>query len=183
MHVDPKPISKYPWYIRVFFWNQKRKYGKILDPGLVWGRIPNLFAPLALLYGAIDRKSSAIEPQLRSLLTVRVSQINWCEFCVDINSATLAKRGCNLEKIEALKEWKQSALFSEREKISLEYAEAMTSSQEKVSAELMKQVKNHFSDEALIDLTALIAFQNMSSKFNSALDIPPQGFCLPPSDQ
>ena len=180
MHVEHKPIEKYPWYIRIFFWNQKRKYGKVLDPGLVWGRIPSLFAPLALLYGGIDRKSSAIEPRLRSLLTVRVSQINWCEFCVDINSATLLKRGCSLDKIEKLQDWGSSSLFDEREKVALKYAEAMTLSDQKVTEDLIRKVKEHFDGDALVDLTALIAFQNMSSKFNSALSIPPQGFCIPP---
>ncbi|QII13809.1 hypothetical protein KsCSTR_44300 [Candidatus Kuenenia stuttgartiensis] len=40
-------------------------------------------------------------------------------------------------------------------------------------------MKKHFDDEAVVEITGLIAFQNMSSKFNSALDIPPQGFCSP----
>lgn len=182
MHVEPKPIEKYPWYIRLFFWNQKRRYGKVLVPGLIWARIPSLFAPLSVLYGGIDRKSSAIEPQRRSLLTVRVSQINWCEFCVDMNSATLMKRGCSLEKVEQLPIWRESPLFDKRERVALEYTEAMTCSDQKVSGELMNQVKNHFSDDSLVELTALIAYQNMSSKFNSALAIPPQGFCTKPSD-
>ena len=45
----------------------------------------------AFLYGALDRRASPLDPALRSLVTVRVSQINWCAFCVDINSATLLK--------------------------------------------------------------------------------------------
>jgi AhpD family alkylhydroperoxidase len=79
--------------VRLFFWNQKRKYGQVLEPGMLWGRSPWLFVTLALLYGALDRKRSPIDPPLRSLVTVRVSQINHCAFCVDINSATLLKRG------------------------------------------------------------------------------------------
>jgi alkylhydroperoxidase family enzyme len=38
-------------------------------------------------------------------------------------------------------------------------------------------LRKHFDDDTIVELTALIAFQNMSSKFNAALDVPPQGFC------
>jgi alkylhydroperoxidase family enzyme len=46
----------------------------------------------------------------------------------------------------------------------------------------MARVKEHFDDDALVELTGLIAFQNLSSKFNDALNVAPQGFCrLPPA--
>jgi AhpD family alkylhydroperoxidase len=100
------PAGVYPWYLRPFLWNQRRKYGRPLDSALLWARSPKLFLGVALLYGAIDRKRSPIEPALRSLLTVRVSQINHCRFCVDSNSATLLKRGVAFEKLEALDHWR-----------------------------------------------------------------------------
>ena len=90
MRVSVKQLSEYPWILWPFFWNQKRKYGAILQPGLLWARVPKLFGAVAVLYGVLDRKSSPLSPVLRSLVTVRVSQINWCRFCVDINSATFA---------------------------------------------------------------------------------------------
>jgi AhpD family alkylhydroperoxidase len=181
MHVPTKPINKYPWFIRLFFWNQKRRYGKVLEPGLLWGRSPWVFATLALLYGSLDRKRSPLSPVLRSLITVRVSQINHCEFCVDINSATLVKRGVPESKIKALWEWQESPLFDQIERVALEYTEAVTHSELHVTDDLMARVKEHFDDDAVVELTALIAFQNLSSKFNDALNVAPQGFCrLPP---
>src|SRR5471030_3135774 len=122
--IAAKPLSQYPWFIRLIFWRQKRTYGRILDPGLLWGRSPWVFAAVALLYGALDRRSSPIEPVLRSLVTVRVSQINHCAFCVDINSATLAKRGVSMEKVGAISNWRGSLLFDDGERLALEYAEA-----------------------------------------------------------
>lgn len=65
--VDAKPLSRYPWYIRLFFWKQKRTYGQVLVPGQIWGRSPKVFATLALLYGAFNRRSSPLSPPLRSL--------------------------------------------------------------------------------------------------------------------
>ncbi len=180
MRIRPKALKEYPWFLRPFFWNQRRKYGAVLDPALLWARSPRVFAAVAFLYGMLDRKSSPLDPVLRSLVTVRVSQINWCRFCVDINSATLLERGVPLAKIEELERWRDSNRFDERERLTLEYAEAMTRPDLGVDDDLMARLRLHFDDDAVIELTGLIAFQNMSSKFNSALDVPPQGFCRMP---
>jgi len=150
-------------------------------PALLWARVPKLFAAVALLYGAIDRRKSPLSPVLRSLVTVRVSQINWCRFCVDINSLTLAKRTGSMEKVEALEHWRESDLFDRNEKIALEYAEAITYSDRQVNDELFARLKAVFDEDAIIELTGLIAFQNLSSKFNSALEVPAQGFCKIPT--
>jgi uncharacterized peroxidase-related enzyme len=181
MRILPKPLSAAAWYLRPFFWNQRRKYGAVLDSALMWARAPRVFLGVAFLYGMIDRKTSPIGPVLRSLVTVRVSQLNGCRFCVDINSATLLKRGVPPEKVEALQAWQQSDLFAPAERAALDYAEAVTLRSDAVGDELMERLKRHFDDDAIVELTALIAFQNLSSKFNSALGVPPQGFCsLPP---
>lgn len=177
MRVEAKPLGAYPWYLRPFFWNQRRKYGRVLDAALLWARSPRLFLGVAALYGAIDRKRSPIAPALRSLLTVRISQLNHCRFCVDINSATLLRRGMSEDKLWALEDWRSSALFDERERVALDYAEAVTLSDREVDEPLMARLRAHFDDDGIIELTALIAFQNMSSKFNAALAVPPQGFC------
>ncbi|MCH8262951.1 MAG: carboxymuconolactone decarboxylase family protein [Proteobacteria bacterium] len=173
MRVSEKQLREYPWILRPFFWSQKRKYGAILQPGLLWARVPALFGAVATLYGVLDRKSSPLSPVLRSLVMVRVSQINWCRFCVDINSATLAKRSGSMEKVEKLAQWKESDLFDEKEKVVLEYTEAVTFSDQEVTDELIERLKDFFDDDAIVEVTGLIAFQNMSSKFNSALDVPP----------
>jgi AhpD family alkylhydroperoxidase len=182
MRIEPKPLSAYPWFIRAFFWRQKRTYGMVLKPGLLWARSPWVFSALALLYGALDRRSSPLDPALRSLITVRVSQINNCAFCVDINSSMLLKRNGALEKIEALSNWCDSSLFDERERVALCYAEAITRTDQAVDDALFAQLQQFFDEDALVELTGLIAFQNMSSKFNSALAVPPEGFCALPAE-
>jgi hypothetical protein len=57
-----------PFYLRPFFWNQRRKYGEVLKAALLWARVPKLFAAVAVLFGVIDRHSSPIDPALRSLV-------------------------------------------------------------------------------------------------------------------
>ncbi len=180
MRVQPKPLGLYPWFIRLFFSKQRMTYGAVLDPSLLWGRSKWVFSTVALLYGALNRKSSPLDPALRSLVTVRISQINHCAFCVDVNGATLAKRGASVEKITSLSAWADSAQFALSERAALAYAEAMTYTDGEITDAMFTELKRHFDDDAIVELTGLIAFQNMSSKFNAALDVPPQGFCQVP---
>lgn len=173
-------MHRYRWYLAPFFWNQKRKYGQVLMPGLLWGRVPKLFVAVAILYGVLDRRASPLDPVLRSLVTVRVSQINGCRFCVDINSATLARRAGSQSKVDALEAWRNSDLFDAKERAALEYAEAMTDSTRRVTDAVFDRLRQVFDEDAIVELTGLIAFQNLSSKFNVALDVPAQGFCRLP---
>jgi AhpD family alkylhydroperoxidase len=183
MRIMPLTSQRCPWYLKPFFWNQRRKYGKALDAALLWARAPRLFLGVAALYGAIDRRSSPIDPALRSLVTVRVSQLNGCAFCVDLNSATLLKRGISAEKALALGNWRDSDLFTLREQAVLTYAEAMTLSEVGVNDSNIEALRREFSDDAIVELTGLIVFQNLSSKFNAALGVPPQGFCELPAPE
>lgn len=177
MKISEKPMHEYPWYLRLLFWNQERKYGQVLKPALLWARVPKLFLAVTILYGVLDRRESPVHSALRSLVMVRVSQISWCRFCVDINASLFAERAGSAEKLEALERWRESELFSKKEKAVLEYAEAITYPGQQVSDELMVRLREFFDEDGIVELTGLVAFQNLSSKFNNALDIPSQRFC------
>ena len=68
-----------------------------------------------------------------------------------------------------------SPLFDSVERLVLEYADAMTITGRDVSDELFARVREQFSDDAIVELTAIIAWENASSKYNRALRIPSQG--------
>ena len=169
--------TAYPWYARLIFALQRRKYGAPLEPARLWARLPRALLFLTLLYRSIDRKRSPIEPGLRALVQVRVSQINWCAFCVDINGAAALEQDVSPEKLAALERFEASPLFTEREKAALAYAEAVTDSRRQADDACFARLRAHFDEQAIVELAALIAFQNMSSKFNAALAVPAQGFC------
>jgi len=176
-HVSTPESYPFRWYARLLFWLQRRRYGTVLEPSRLWARTPRVFLAFAALFAAVDRRSSPIDPALRSLITVRVSQINWCRFCVDINSSFVLQRGGNVEKLAELERFEESARFSGAEKAALAYAEAMTRSEPHPGPEHFARLREHFDDDAIVELTAIAAFQNASSKFNAALDIAAQGFC------
>jgi len=86
--------------------------------------------------------------------------------------------GASVENIQEVPRFRESALFDERERVALEFAERMTITGEKVSDELFSRVRQHFSEAETVELAAAVALENFRSKFNVALGIEAQGFCL-----
>ncbi|MGH7307939.1 MAG: carboxymuconolactone decarboxylase family protein [Candidatus Rokuibacteriota bacterium] len=86
--------------------------------------------------------------------------------------------GASEEKIRQIERAATSPLFADRERVALEFAEAMTVTGQKVSDELFARVRRHFSEPEVVELTAAVALENFRSLFNVALGIEAQGFCL-----
>lgn len=78
--------------------------------------------------------------------------------------------------MDELEQFESSSFFSEAEKAALSYAEAVSFTPNKVSDTLFSRLREHFKDDEVVELTALAAFQNCSSRFNTALEIPSQKF-------
>ena len=174
--VTPR-IHAYPWYVRLILALQRRKYGTELEPARLWGRMPLVFLTLTLFYRTLDRAGSPIEAALRALVQVRISQINWCAFCIDLNGAAALERAVALEKLAALEHYETSPFYAERERAALAFAEALTDPARRVDDACFARLRTHFGEQAVLELTALAACQNLSSKFNAALGVPAQGFC------
>ncbi|MFN0087237.1 MAG: carboxymuconolactone decarboxylase family protein [Blastocatellia bacterium] len=82
--------------------------------------------------------------------------------------------GITTGKILAIPDYASSPLFSEPERVALEYADAMTITGREVTDELFERVRACFDEDAIVELTMIIAWENASSKFNRALRIPSQ---------
>lgn len=83
-------------------------------------------------------------------------------------------------KLAELGSWRESGAFSEPERVALEYAERMTYTGRQVDEELFASLRAKFSEPQIVELTAAIALENFRSKFNPALGVESQGFCLLP---
>jgi len=84
------------------------------------------------------------------------------------------------ERLAEVTTWRDSTLFSDAERVALEYAERMTITGQNVDDALFARLKQHYSESQIVELTAAIALENFRSKFNPALGIEAQGFCLIP---
>ena len=86
-----------------------------------------------------------------------------------------SRLGVSDEKILALGDYATSPLYTEAERVALEYADAITLSDREVGDDLFARVRRFYDDDAVVELTEVIAWENASSKFNRALRIPSQG--------
>jgi alkylhydroperoxidase family enzyme len=99
---------------------------------------------------------------------------------VDINTASGEAAGIPEEKFARLAEYATDPVFTPLERLVLSYADAMTITGQDSTDEMFAALRAHFSDEDIIELTTHVAFENMRSRFNHALRIESQGFCLLP---
>lgn len=171
------PLSRLPKILRPIIAMQEKHYGQVLNPTRWWGRLPYLFWLIALFVGFLERRRARIVPLTRALVMTRVSQLCECAFCIDANSLKIAERSGGSDKLLEVSCWQTSALFSDEERAALAYAEAATQTPPQITDGVKAALQMCYSEPAITELTALIAFQNLSARFNSALDIPAQGLC------
>jgi alkylhydroperoxidase family enzyme len=88
--------------------------------------------------------------------------------------------GATIEKIREVPWFRESPLFTERERVAFELAEKMTITGEKVDDELFARARRHFSEAETVELAAAVALENFRSKLNVALGVESQGFCVLP---
>jgi AhpD family alkylhydroperoxidase len=119
-------------------------------------------------------KKSAIEESIRHLVDVRASQLNGCSFCIDmhVKEATIyGERPLRLHHVAA---WRESNLFTPRERAALAWTEALTQiSPLGVSDEIYDRVRTQFSEKELSDLTFQVMSINAWNRVNIGFRIPP----------
>jgi alkylhydroperoxidase family enzyme len=85
-----------------------------------------------------------------------------------------------LEKLAEITTWRDSKLFSSMERLALEYAERITYTDRSVDDAFFAELKKHFSEAQIVELTAAVALENFRSKFTVPLGVEAQGFCMVP---
>ncbi len=171
--IDTPDNHPYAWYIRPLLFLLRRKTGSLSEAVRLWGRVPSAFLGFLWMLRSLERRSSPLDAKLRALVRTRISQIDVCAFCIDLNGSRALELGVAEDKLLALPDFANSLLFDEAEKAALEFAEAVTLTGRKVDSDLMARLKQHYSDDAIVELAALIAHQNLSAKFNTALGVQP----------
>ena len=83
-------------------------------------------------------------------------------------------------KLAEVTRWRDCPVFSEAERVALEYAERITLTGQSVDDRFFARLAEHYSEAQIVELTAAIALENFRSKFNPALGVEAQGFCLIP---
>jgi AhpD family alkylhydroperoxidase len=131
----------------------------------------NVMKPMIGIKKYLDQ--SAIDSQLIELVSFRVSQINECAACLDMHSKELLSKGESAQRLFVLDAWRETTLFSERERAALEWAEALTLLERKsVPDAIYETATSQFTEPELLDLTLAVGMINTANRFNIAFHTP-----------
>jgi AhpD family alkylhydroperoxidase len=157
--------------------------GSGLEPMEIWAYQPKMMVGMGRFNQAI-RKGSSVDERLKNLIELKGAQMIGCEYCVDLGSQICRNSGLSDDELLALPNYRSSDLFSDREKNALDYAVAVMRTPVEVTDELFSRVKAHFTEEQMVEITALLTLVNLD-RFNAAFGIGAAGFsegmvCLVP---
>ncbi|MBV9005476.1 MAG: carboxymuconolactone decarboxylase family protein [Solirubrobacterales bacterium] len=149
-------------------------HGSGIEPVELWAHQPKMMSGMGKFQQAV-RKGKTVDERLKYLVELKGAQMIGCEFCVDLGSQICRNSGFSDEELLALPRYRQSDRFTEREKVALDYTAAVMRTPVEVTDELFSRMKEHFTDEQLVEITALLTMVNLD-RFNAAFGVGSAGF-------
>jgi alkylhydroperoxidase family enzyme len=173
--IEGVPARKAGPLLRLIYRISHRQLGRDIEPVAVYAHAPSLLVG----YGAFEQATGRqhhVPERLKALAELKAAALVSCEFCCDIGSSMAREAGVPEAQILALPSYRQSPEFDDLERLVLDYASAMSSTPAQVDDELFGRMRDHFDERQLVELTNVIALENMRARFNSAFDMTPAGF-------
>ncbi|HZY75654.1 MAG TPA: carboxymuconolactone decarboxylase family protein [Jatrophihabitantaceae bacterium] len=153
----------------------KKVLGRVPEPlGVYWHNPPVLRATMGV--GGKAQKWKQCDPALKSFAHMAVAARVGCGWCLDFGYFQAFNEHLDLDKAREVPRWRESDAFTPLERDVLEYAEAMTDTPPTVDDVLVATLLDSLGEAALIELTAVIALENMSARSNVALGIESEGY-------
>jgi 4-carboxymuconolactone decarboxylase len=152
-----------------------RETERMIEPLEMYAHVPGLLRGYARLEQA-TAKLHRFDERLKNLAELKAATLTHCAYCIDFGSQVARRSGLSDERLLALPSYRTSALFTDLEKLVLDYAVGMSSTPVEVSDALFAELREHFDDAHLVELTHVIALENMRGRFNLALGIGAAGF-------
>ncbi|MFJ8274457.1 carboxymuconolactone decarboxylase family protein [Streptomyces sp. NPDC094154] len=160
---------------RLVEWYSRRAYGKVLDPARALAHNPRVLWS-DLRFEQSLAKWNRLDPDLKALAEMASAAAIGCSWCVDFGYWVSRERGMAPEKLHDVPVWRDSDVYTPLERDVLAYAEAMTATPPTVDDDLTARLRDRLGEPALVELTAMVAVENLRSRMNSALGLKSQGF-------
>ena len=147
----------------------------IIEPLELYAHAPGLM----FAYGKLEAASAQqdrVDWRLKVLAGLKAATLTNCEFCIDLGSQVARLSGLSDEQLLALPRYGDSPLFTDLEKLVLDYATGISRTPVEVPDGLFARLREHFDEAQLVELTSAIALENMRGRFNLALGVGAAGF-------
>jgi 4-carboxymuconolactone decarboxylase len=147
-----------------------RETERMIEPLEIYAHVPGLLRGYAKLEQA-TAKLHRVDKRLHALAELKAATLTHCEYCIDMGSQIARRWGLSDEELLALPSYRTSALFTDIDRLVLDYAVGMSRTPVEVSDALFAKLRKHFDDAQLVELTHVIALENLRGRFNLALGI------------
>lgn len=161
--------------VRIMEAYSRRKYGDVLDPGLVAYHNPKVLGAM-IKHEARVAKWDTLDPTLKALATMASAAEIGCSWCMDFGFWEANNHGVDQAKLRAVPSWPSSNVYTEKERRVMEYSVAMTQTPPTVTDDMVDALRAELSDAELVELTAIVALENQRSRTNAAMGLTSQGF-------
>jgi uncharacterized peroxidase-related enzyme len=131
-------------------------------------RVPEAFAAFMPFYSAVIERGT-VERKYKELAYLKASLINGCEYCFRAHSASGKKNGVTDAQFQGLAFFHRSPAFDAKEKAVLLYAERVTRGASGIRPNALDELKQHFNEDQIVELTLAISMANFTNRFNDAL--------------
>ena len=148
---------------------------RMIEPIEMYAHLPGLLRGYAGLEQA-TAKLDRVDKRYKALAELKAATLTHCEYCIDIGSQIARRWGLTDQELLALASYRTSPVFSDLDKLVLDYAVGMSRTPVEVSDALFDRLRRNFDDAQLVELTHVIALENMRGRFNLALGIDAAGF-------
>lgn len=153
----------------------KKTLGQVPSSLGVYWHNPRVLMSMASA-GSKVQKWDACDEQLKSFAHMAVAAQVGCSWCLDFNYFEAHNKNLDMDKAREVPCWRESAVFSPLERDVLEYAEAMTVTPPTVTDGIVDRLRDQLGEAALVELSAVVAFANFSTRPNIAMGIESDGF-------
>jgi alkylhydroperoxidase family enzyme len=154
----------------------RRQFGKVMTPIKVYSaRMPLAFGMFAGKISKLDKKLT-LPPEMQMLVRERVAHINVCTFCVDIGRWFAMKASMNEAKFDALEGYQTSPLFSDAERVALDYVTELTRDK-RVNPETFARMAKFYSERQICEILWLVASEHVYNISNIGLNIHSDMLC------
>jgi len=153
----------------------RKLLGDVPEPAeVMWHNRPVLTSSTA--FGRKVQKWDQLDPNLKSFAHMTVAAMVGCSWCLDLNYFMAHNEGLDEAKASEVPRWRESPVFTPLERDVMEYAEAMTETPPRVTDELFSRLLAQLGAAAMVELTTVVGFANMTTRGNTAVGIESQGF-------
>ncbi len=161
--------------LRILYSVMRKQLGKTPTPfKILTARMPNSMKVTSVMY-KVEKKVD-IDEETKFLIEYYTSLLNGCSFCMDIGKAFVVRSNYKLDKFEEIMQYRTSNLFSDRERSVLAYVEEMSKDRH-VSDSTFENLRHHFNEKEIVEITYLVAVQTFTNLSNIALGIESDGLC------